>query len=114
VTLPGDRRDDLLAQSAQILADGYSRVVLYEDTDRRGRAAGELPALLCRELVARRPGVRCEQTGDAPTALRQALKLAGPGEVVLVLYEKLDDVVAVLEELGATPSDRPRTLAVQR
>ncbi|MEV1289116.1 cyanophycin synthetase [Micromonospora sp. NPDC049679] len=114
VTLPGDRRDDLLAQSARILADGFSRVVLYEDTDLRGRTPGELPALLCREIVARRPQVRCEQTGDASTALRQALKLAGAGEVVLVLYEKLEDVVAVLEDLGAVPAERPRALAVQR
>jgi cyanophycin synthetase len=33
VTLPGDRRDDLLAASAQVLADGVSRAVLYDDED---------------------------------------------------------------------------------
>ncbi|SDZ29514.1 cyanophycin synthetase [Micromonospora pattaloongensis] len=114
VTLPGDRRDDLLAQSARILADGFTRVVVYEDTDLRGRVSGEMPALLCRELIARRPELRCEQTTDASTALRQGLKLAAPGEVVLLLYEKLSDVVPLLEEAGATPTGRPLTLAVRR
>jgi cyanophycin synthetase len=36
VTLPGDRRDDLLRESARLVADGFDRVVLYEDADLRG------------------------------------------------------------------------------
>ena len=37
VTLPGDRRDDLLVQTAEAIAAWFGTVVLYEDSDKRGR-----------------------------------------------------------------------------
>ncbi|MET0426388.1 MAG: cyanophycin synthetase [Actinoplanes sp.] len=101
VTLPGDRRDDLLAACAQVLADGLTRVAVYEDEDRRGRAPGEVAGLVEREMRGRRPtltAVRADGYRDGVTA---ALRLARPGEVVLVLYEKLAPVLALLAELGA-------------
>jgi cyanophycin synthetase len=104
VTLPGDRRDDLLAASAQVLADGLTRVVLYEDNDPRGRAPGEVSGLVEREMRARRPqltAVRADGYRDAVTA---ALRMAGPGEVVLVIYEKWAPMRAWLAELGVTPA----------
>ncbi|MEE6309052.1 cyanophycin synthetase [Plantactinospora veratri] len=107
LTLPGDRRDDLLVESAAVVADGYDRVVLYPDADLRGRAPGEVPRLLCRELVLRSPGVRCELAGDAAEALQVALDLAGPGDVVLVVYEKLEPVLALLRSMGAVPAAHP-------
>jgi cyanophycin synthetase len=103
VTLPGDRRDDLLAACAQVVADGVNRAVLYDDEDPRGRAPGEVSALVEREMRARRPtlcAVRADGYRDAVTA---ALRLARPGDVVLVLYEKLTPLLAFLAELGASP-----------
>jgi cyanophycin synthetase len=44
--------------------------------------------------------VRADGYRDAVTA---ALRLARPGDVVLVLYEKLAPVLAFLAELGALP-----------
>jgi len=40
ITLPGDRRDDLVEESAATVATWFSRVVVYEDHDLRGREAG--------------------------------------------------------------------------
>ena len=37
ITLPGDRRDDLIEESAATVATWFSRVVVYEDRDLRGR-----------------------------------------------------------------------------
>jgi cyanophycin synthetase len=101
VTLPGDRRDDLLAACAQVVADGVGRAVLYEDQDPRGRGPGEVSALVEREMRARRPklhAVRAEGFREAVTA---AVELAEPGDVVLVLYEKLAPMLRLLAELGA-------------
>jgi cyanophycin synthetase len=103
VTLPGDRRDDLLTACAQVVADGVTRAVLYDDEDPRGRGPAEVSALVEREMRARRPtlcAVRADGYRDAVTA---ALRLARPGEVVLVLYEKLAPVLTLLAELGAVP-----------
>jgi cyanophycin synthetase len=104
VTLPGDRRDDLLEASAQVLADGVTRVVLYDDEDPRGRAPGEVSALVEREMRARRPALRSVRVQGYRAALAAALDLAAPGDVVLVLYEKVDAMLGLLGELGAVPA----------
>jgi len=104
VTLPGDRRDDLLAACAQVLADGVTRAVLYEDEDRRGRPPGELSALVEREMRARRPQLRAIRADGYRDAVTAAVRLARPGDVVLVLYEKLDPMLSLLTSLGAVPA----------
>jgi cyanophycin synthetase len=103
-TLPGDRRDDLVAASAQVLADGVARVVLYDDEDPRGRAPGEVSTLVEREMRARRPKLRSVRADGYRAAVLAALDLATPGDVILVLYEKLAPMRALLTELGAVPA----------
>ena len=79
VTLPGDRRDDLLAASAQVLADGVTRAVLYDDEDPRGRAPGEVSALVEREMRARRPKLQAVRADGYRAAVEAALRLADAG-----------------------------------
>jgi cyanophycin synthetase len=105
VTLPGDRRDDLLAACAQVVADGVSRAVLYDDEDPRGRAAGEVSALVEKEMRARRPKLRAVRADGYRNAVGEALRFARPGDVVLILYEKIEPMLTLLAELGAV-SDR--------
>ncbi|WP_305786732.1 cyanophycin synthetase [Symbioplanes lichenis] len=105
VTLPGDRRDDLLAACAQVIADGMTRVVLHDDEHPRGRAPGEVSALVEREMRARRPGLRPVRAEGYRAAVAAARELARPGDVVLVLYESLRPALSHLEELGAVPVD---------
>lgn len=105
VTLPGDRRDDLIAASAQVLADGVTRAVLHEDAELRGRPAGEVVALVEREMRLRRPLLRSVRADGYRAAVAAALEMAGRGDVILVLYEKMAPMLALLTELGAVPSD---------
>jgi cyanophycin synthetase len=107
VTLPGDRRDDLLAESARTIADRFDRVVLYEDVDRRGRATGEVPDLVRREIRAYRPRVACTVLHAVEEAVRAALALAVPGDVVLLIYEEIEPVLDLLAGLGAEPVADP-------
>ncbi|HET9518446.1 MAG TPA: cyanophycin synthetase, partial [Actinoplanes sp.] len=111
VTLPGDRRDDLIAASAQVIADGFTRVVLYDDDDLRGRAPGEVSALVAREVKGRRPQIRSERAVGVRGAVDAALRMAAPGDVVLVLYEKVEEVLALLDELGAVPAEAALVLS---
>jgi cyanophycin synthetase len=105
VTLPGDRRDDLVAASAQVIADGVTRAVLHDDEDLRGRAPGEVPALVEREMRARCPWLTAVRADGYRAAVETALELAVPGDVVLVLYEKMAPMLRLLTELGAVPAD---------
>ncbi|WP_412751739.1 cyanophycin synthetase family protein [Krasilnikovia sp. M28-CT-15] len=104
VTLPGDRRDDLLAASAQVLADGLTRVVLY-DGEPRGRAPGEVAALVEREMLARRPELTAVRAASCAEALDAALRLADPGDVVLLLTGQADAALGLLHERGARPAE---------
>ncbi|MEV4518068.1 cyanophycin synthetase [Dactylosporangium sp. NPDC049525] len=106
VTLPGDRRDDLLRESAREIGARFDRVVLYEDSDRRGRSPGEVPALLHEELLATSPSTNCTVVRTVDEAVPAALAMARPGDVVLLLYEKIEPVLSLLHTLGArTVSD---------
>jgi cyanophycin synthetase len=106
VTLPGDRRDDLVTETAATIAAWFGRVVIYEDSDLRGRRPGEMTALIGAGLAARRPGITIATANGPADALRRALDLAsGPG-AVLMLYEKLAAVRAALTTLSAVPDGR--------
>src|SRR5689334_14019751 len=51
LTVPGDRRDDDIRGAGRLCAR-FDRVIIKEDIDRRGRAPGEIAALLSEGLVA--------------------------------------------------------------
>lgn len=100
VTLPGDRRDDLVVASAQAAAAWFSQVVIYEDADKRGREPGEMTGLMIAAMRRARPGIRCA-TADGPgSALRAAVELAA-GNPVLLVYEKLAAAQEALHAIGA-------------
>ena len=100
ITLPGDRRDDLIEESAATVATWFSRVVVYEDRDLRGRQAGEMTRLISGALARHRPGIRVWPADGPEDALRSALALAAPSDPVLLTYEKLGP--------GAGPAGRAR------
>ena len=102
ITLPGDRRDDLLEQTAEAIAGRFAKVVLYEDSDKRGRAPGAMIALISSALRRARPGIHCVEAESPADALRAALALAG-GAPVLFLYEKLALAHDALLAVGAQP-----------
>jgi cyanophycin synthetase len=111
VTLPGDRRDDLIADCARTVADSFRRVVLYEDTDLRGRAPGEVPELVRSEIAARRPELAVTSVTTVADALPAALAMANPGDVVVLLHESIGPVLEILVTLGARSITEMRELA---
>jgi cyanophycin synthetase len=100
LTLPGDRRDDIIVQAAEAVAEWFGKVVVYEDADKRGREPGEMTALVTAALRSARPGITC-QAADGPTqALQAGLELAAGGPVLFV-YEKLAMAREALAAAGA-------------
>jgi cyanophycin synthetase len=102
ITLPGDRRDDLVAESAHAVAVWFASVVIYEDDDRRGRAPGEMRELTTAALRATRPDISIRHAASAQDALAQAVATARGGPVLFV-YEKLATARLALDSLGAVP-----------
>ncbi|MEV5750172.1 Mur ligase family protein, partial [Actinoallomurus sp. NPDC052308] len=101
VTLPGDRCDELVIDTARAVARSFGRVVVYEDEDLRGRRPGEMAELIRRGLVDARPDVHVHPAGDLKDAVGIALGVSAPGEPILLLYEKLQPVMDLLDALGA-------------
>ncbi len=102
ITLPGDRRDDLVAATAEAIAAWFGRVVIYEDEDKRGRAPGEMTALISAAMRRARPGITVASADGPGQALSTAVSMAA-GSPVLFLYEKLARARDALGALGARP-----------
>jgi cyanophycin synthetase len=102
VTLPGDRRDDLVTATAEAIAAWFGRVVIYEDEDKRGRAPGEMTALITAAMRRSRPGIIVASADGPGQALSSAVRMAA-GSPVLFLYEKLAKARDALEAVGGRP-----------
>jgi cyanophycin synthetase len=103
VTLPGDRRDDLIAASAAAIARWFGAVAVYEDSDRRGRRPGQMQEMIMAELRRARPGIRCVPARSPQDALRAAVTMAG-GHPVLFVHESFSQARAALAAIGAEPA----------
>lgn len=103
VTLPGDRRDDLVIETATAVAAWFGQVVVYEDEDKRGRRPGEMTELIVSALRRARPDIVCVTAAGPPEALRRAILLAA-GDAVLFVYEKLGLAREALSAVGAEPA----------
>jgi cyanophycin synthetase len=102
ITLPGDRRDDLVTASAEAIAAWFGRVVVYEDADKRGREPGEMTDLVIAAMRRVRPQIRCLAANGPRPALQAAVAMAA-GDPVLFLYEKLAMAQDALDAIGARP-----------
>ncbi|MBV8555413.1 MAG: cyanophycin synthetase [Planctomycetaceae bacterium] len=90
----GDRRDEHILRQMELLGEAFDTVILYEYPDRRGRAEGEILALLHQGLVT---GTRVSETldvADEPAAVALALQMLEPGDLLVIQPKEIDDVLA--------------------
>ena len=89
----GDRRDcDLIAQG-ELVGDAFDRVILYEDHYRRGRAEGEIMALIRRGLERAAFVPEIVEIHGALKAVEMALESAQPGELLVIQADVVDETV---------------------
>jgi cyanophycin synthetase len=103
IGVPGDRADSVIEQSGRVAARGFHRVIIKEDKDLRGRAAGEVARLLCEAVNDESPDTECLIVLDELEALRSEVGRMRAGQVVVVFYDQLEPVLKLLKECGATP-----------
>ena len=89
----GDRRDEDLREQTRILGKVFDSVVLYQDECQRGRADGEVLALLQEGLVgAPRTKDICEIRGEF-LAIDTALAKLQPGDLCLILIDQVEEAL---------------------
>jgi cyanophycin synthetase len=90
----GDRRDQDIREQTQILGKAFDDVLLYEDQCQRGRAEGEVVALLRQGLAGAPRTSRVEEIKGEFVAIDRALALLEPGDLSLILIDQVDEALA--------------------
>lgn len=100
IGVPGDRRSDQIIHAGEVAAAGFDELYIREDEDLRGREPGETAKLLY--TGARRagmPAVNLHVIPDTVLAVKESLRQAKPGDVVVIFYEELNPVLECLQSL---------------
>jgi cyanophycin synthetase len=105
IGVPGDRDDALIEQAGRIAARGFNRLVIKEDSDRRGRERGAVARLLCQAAASESPERECRIVLDDTEALLDELQRLKGGDVIVVFYDKLEPLLRVLHDFGAVPAE---------
>jgi len=94
---PGDRRDVDLETMGRIAGEAFDRLIIKEDDDRRGRAAGDTAELIKRgALAAGLAAEAVEVVLAEPDAVDQALRHALKGDLVVITA---DDIKRTFEQI---------------
>ncbi len=90
----GDRRDCDIRRQTEILGQAFDEVILYQDDCQRGRADGEVLALLRAGLTDARRATHTTEIRGELLAIDHALARLKPGDLCLVLIDRIDEALA--------------------
>lgn len=90
----GDRRDQDIRQQTEILGKAFDDVLLYQDQCQRGRADGEVIALLRAGLAGATRTGHVEEINGEFVAIDRALDRLDEGDLCLVLIDQVDAALA--------------------
>jgi len=90
----GDRRDVDIRQQTEILGDAFDDVVLYQDQCQRGRADGEVLALLRQGLAHAKRTREVKEIHGEFLAIDTALAGLKAGDLCLILIDQVEEALA--------------------
>jgi len=96
-TAAGDRRDSDITRQGRLVGDVFDNVVLFEDACNRGRADGEVIALL-RQGLSR--GVRVSEiheTRGESKAVEHAIRGLKPGDLLVIQADQVDQTLTFVQ-----------------
>ncbi len=93
----GDRRDEDLTRQTEILGHAFDDVILYQDQAQRGRADGEVLALLRQGLSGAKRTTRIEEIRGEFVAIDAALERLDKGDLCLILVDQVPEALAHLQ-----------------
>jgi cyanophycin synthetase len=94
----GDRRDSDIRDQTVILGKAFDDVLLYQDAAQRGRADGEVMALLREGLAGASRTTRIDEIRGEFVAIDTALERLQPGDLCLILVDQVQEALAHLAE----------------
>lgn len=106
----GDRRDSDIRDQTIILGKAFDDVILYQDAAQRGRADGEVMALLREGLNKASRTTRIDEIRGEFLAIDTALARLQPGDLCLILVDQVQEALAHLAQ-RVNEADDPRQVA---
>lgn len=97
VGVPGDRQDYMALEIGKTCNKYLDDIIIREDKGRRGRREGEMAKLIEKgiKLQGKKHYKICL---DEQEALKKALLLSKPGDIIVVFYEFLEPLVNIIKE----------------
>ena len=90
----GDRRDEDIREQTRILGRAFDEVLLYQDQCQRGRADGEVLALLRAGLADASRVAKVREIHGEFLAIDTALAALEPGDLCLILIDQVEAALA--------------------
>ena len=94
----GDRRDEDIRDQTRILGAAFDEVLLYQDACQRGRADGEVVALLQEGLQGATRTRHVESIQGEFNAIDTALSRLSKGDLCLILIDQVEEALAHIRE----------------
>lgn len=94
----GDRRDEDIRAQTRILGEAFDDVLLYQDACQRGRADGEVLALLREGLKGAARTKHVEEIRGEFVAIDRALSRLNKGDLCLILIDQVDEALAHIRQ----------------
>ncbi len=105
-TLPGDRRNEDIVEAARIIAGHFDHYICRRDDNLRGRGPDEVPLILKSALLEN--GVEAAAISvipDEAEAVAAALKMAAPGDLVLIFGDEISRTWKQIVYFNRAPED---------
>ena len=94
----GDRRDEDIRDQTRILGAAFDEVLLYQDACQRGRADGEVVALLQEGLQGAMRTTHVESIQGEFNAIDTALSRLSKGDLCLILIDQVEEALAHIRQ----------------
>ncbi len=111
-TAAGDRRDTDIIRQAEIIGNGFDRVIIYEDKCTRGRPDGEVITLMRQGLSNATRATEIFETRGEFRAIEAGLSMLRTGDLILVQADQVEPSLAFIEQfIGANAGGTGNTAA---
>jgi cyanophycin synthetase len=94
ISAAGDRRDEDIRKQTEILGGVFDGAILFQDACQRGRADGEVLALLRQGLNGASRTKEVEEIRGEFVAIDAALAKLQPGDLCLILVDQVEEALA--------------------
>ena len=99
IGMPGDRMDECISEVGRLCGRSFTKLIIKEDNDLRGRNAGEVADILYSAAIEE--GIHTdhiEVVYSETKALETAIMEAEAGELVVMFYEEMEPALEVIEK----------------